>query len=113
MGPRSPPVDPHLLVWLPVRVTLQTSSKASSTEYRVSLTQGQLPIHRGSPQPVPLSAIVLATHQLSLAMEVAGAPVPWEVVERLALLISFDPSSHRLLLVALLVLALQEPLANT
>lgn len=113
MGPRSPLAVPHLLVWLPVRVTLQTSSKASSTEYRVSLIQGQLPIHRGSPQPVPLSAIALATHQLSQAMEVAGAPVLWEVVERLALLISSDPSSHRLLLVALLVSALQEPLANT
>lgn len=113
MDPRSLLAVPHLLVWLPVRVTLQTSSKASSTEYRVSLTQGQLPIHRGSPQPVPLSAIALATHQLSQAMEGAGAPVLWEVVERLALLISSDLSSHRLLLVALLVSALQEPLANT
>lgn len=82
-------------------------------EYRVSLTLGQLPIHRDSPQPAPPSATVLATLQLSQAMEVAGDPVLWEVVERLAHLISSDPSSHRLLLAALLVLALQEPLANT
>lgn len=82
-------------------------------EYRVSLTLGQLPIRRDSPQPAPPSATALGTLQLSQAMEVAGDPVLWEAVERLARLISSDPSSHRLLLAALLVLALQEPLANT
>lgn len=80
---------------------------------RVSLTRAQLHIHRVSPQPALPSATVLATHQLSQAMEVAGDLVLWEVAGRLAHLISSDPSSHLLLLAALLVLALQEPLANT
>lgn len=79
----------------------------------MNLTQGQLPIHRGSQQPALLSATVLVTPLLSQAMEVAGDPVLWEEVGRLALLILSDPSSHHLLLAALLVLALQEPLANT
>lgn len=81
--------------------------------YRVSLTQGQLPIHRGSPQPALLSATVLVTPLLSQAMAVAGDPVLWEVVGRPAHLILSDPSSPRLLLAALLALALQEPLENT
>lgn len=42
----------------------------------------------------------------------AGDPVLWEVVVRLAHLILSDPSSPRLLLAVPLVLALQEPLAN-
>lgn len=79
----------------------------------MSLTQGQLPIHRGSQQPALPLVTVLVTPLLSQAMEVAGDPVLWEVVGRLAHLILSDPSSHRLLLAALLVLALQEPLANT
>lgn len=79
----------------------------------MSLTQDQLPIHRVSQQPALPSATVLVTPLLSQAMEVAGDPVLWEVVGRLAHLILSDPSSHRLLLAALLVLALQEPLANT
>lgn len=81
--------------------------------YRVSLTQGQLHIHRGYLQPALPSATVLVTPLLSQVMEVAGDPVLWEVVGRLAHLILSDPSSHHLLLAALLVLALQEPLANT
>lgn len=79
----------------------------------MSLTQGQLPIHRGSPQPALPSATVLVTPLLSRAMEVAGDPVLWEVVGRPAHLTLSGPSSHRLLLAALLALALQEPLANT
>ena len=81
--------------------------------YRVSLTQGQLPIHRGCPQPALPSATVLVTPLLSQATEAAGDPALWEVVGRLAHLILSDPSSHRLLLAALQALALQEPLANT
>lgn len=81
--------------------------------FRVSLTQGQLPIRRVSPQLVLPSATVQATPQLSQATEVAGDPVLWAVAGRLAHLISSDPSSHHLLLAALLALALQEPLANT
>lgn len=79
----------------------------------MSLTQGPLPIHRGSPQPALPSVTVPVTPLRSRATEVAGDPVLWEVVGRLAHLILSDPSSHRLLLAALLVLALQEPLANT
>lgn len=81
--------------------------------YRVSLTQGPPPIHRDSPQPALPSATVLVTPLRSRATEAAGDPVLWEVVGKLAHRILSDPSSHRPLLAALLVLALQEPLANT
>lgn len=79
----------------------------------MSLTQGQLPIRRVSPRLALPSATARATPRLSQAMEVAGDPVLWAVEGRLAHLISSDPFSHHLLLAALLVLALQEPLANT